>query len=297
MDSESSNPDESEKPATTALAVSDRAAALPRDEGITVGKMPSRQLSELPKDELTHLAEDLGIDSTQYRSQQHLVAALHERRQLIAGMDREAMLDVVRWGRRPVAINASKEQIAHEIARIKVMRFSGLSHRGLVVMAKLRGAEVQAEDAVPALVKKLKKQEGLFSRFKRKRRSMLGSIVAGIVGESHGPGDYKFLPPGPGEAEAMQAPRSGGIKEEIEDSGLFGGISNRLKKTADQFLNQKLDEIEARIDRKLDEIDRRLTEWRDKEIANRIRILKITLWVSVIVGIFSLLYSYIKVYW
>ena len=44
------------------------------------------------------------------------------------------------------------------------------------------------------------------------------------------------------------------------------------------------------------EIDRRLAEWRDKEIANRIRILKITLWASVIVAVVSLVYSYIKVY-
>ena len=86
------------------------------------------------------------------------------------------------------------------------------------------------------------------------------------------------------------------IKDEIEESGLFGGIAQRVKKSADSYVNQKLDEIEARIDRKLDEIDRRLAEWRDKEIANRIRILKITLWASVIVGAFSLIYSYVKVY-
>ena len=58
-----------------------------------------------------------------------------------------------------------------------------------------------------------------------------------------------------------------------------------------------MDEIEARIDRKLDEIDRRLSEWRDKEIANRIRILKVTLWASVIVAVCSLIYSYLKIYW
>ena len=86
------------------------------------------------------------------------------------------------------------------------------------------------------------------------------------------------------------------LKEEIEESGLLGGLTNRIKKSADSYVNQKLDEIEARIDRKLDEIDRRLAEWRDKEIANRLRILKITLWASVIVGAFSLIYSYIKVY-
>jgi AAA+ ATPase superfamily predicted ATPase len=71
-------------------------------------------------------------------------------------------------------------------------------------------------------------------------------------------------------------------------------LDRRLKRSADEYLNQKLDEIESRIDRKLDEIDRRLAEWRDKEIANRIRILKITLWASVIVGAFSLIYSYVK---
>ncbi len=39
--------------------------------------------------------------------------------------------------------------------------------------------------------------------------------------------------------------KAASIKEEIEESGLFGGISNRLKKSADVFLNQKLDEIEG----------------------------------------------------
>src|SRR5271168_2338390 len=75
-------------------------------------EVPSKQLSELPKDELAHLAEGLGLDSTQYKTQQALVSAVHDRRQLIASLDREAMLDVVRWGRRPVTINAGKEQIA-----------------------------------------------------------------------------------------------------------------------------------------------------------------------------------------
>jgi hypothetical protein len=120
------------------------------------------------------------------------------------------------------------------------------------------------------------------------------------VGESRSSTDYRFLPPPPGAADSSASTvgsvKPGSIKDEIEESGLFGGISNRIKKTADQYLNQKLDEIEARIDRKLDEIDRRLAEWRDKEIANRIRILKITLWASVIVGIVSLIYTYVVDY-
>ena len=46
------------------------------------------------------------------------------------------MLDVVRWGRRPVAVNATKEQLAQEIVRIRSMRFAGLSQRGLVVLGR-----------------------------------------------------------------------------------------------------------------------------------------------------------------
>jgi hypothetical protein len=210
---------------------------------------------------------------------------------MIASLDRNAMLDVVRWGRRPVTASASKEQIAQEIARIRSMRFAGLSQPGLVVLAKFRGLEARESDPVPLLVRTLKKKEGFFARFSRKRRAMIGSLIAKMIGEE-GPSDYQFLP-GDGAAPTVAPSIAPTIKEDIEESGLVGGITNRIKKTADAYLNQKLDEIEARIDRKLDEIDRRLAEWRDKEIANRIRILKITLWASVIVAIVSLIYSYV----
>jgi hypothetical protein len=257
---------------------------------------PPRQLSEVPKDELEHLAEEYGLDPTRYKTRQHLVAAIHDRRQMIAAMDRDAMLDVIRWGRRPVAINASKDQLAIEISRIKLMRFSGLSQRGLVVLGRLRGVQIRGDEPVPVLVRKLKRQEGVFTKINRKRRAFIGSIVSNMLGESEASASYEFLPPESGTPSAAHSGRSGTIKDEIEESGLFGGLTKSIKKSADSYLNQKLDEIEARIDRKLDEIDRRLAEWRDKEIANRIRILKITLWASVIVGAFSLIYSYVQVY-
>jgi hypothetical protein len=283
--------------------------AKPPGTGIIPSTAPTRQLAELPKDELDHLAEEYGLDPDAYRTRQHLVTAIHERRQMIAAMDRDAMLDVIKWARRPVTFNASKEQIAQEIARCRSMKFAGLSQRGLVVLAAMRGLPVSMQDPVPLLIRKLKKQEGLFSKLNRKRRAMIGSLVSKMVGDDASASDYQFLPPqgdagegaarGPGAASGrvMPPPQSPGtIKDEIEESGLFGGIAGRIKKSADAYVNQKLDEIESRIDRKLDEIDRRLAEWRDKEIANRIRILKITLWASVIVGLFSLIYAYIKVY-
>src|SRR4051812_39143406 len=160
---------------------------------------PARQLADLPRDELEHLAEEYGLDPTRYKRRQDLVAAIHDRRQMIAAMDREAMLDVVQWGRRPVTVNASREQLAQEIVRIPSMRFVGLSQRGLAVLARLRGIEAREGEPVPVLVKRLKKKEGLFSKLNRKRRAVLGSLVAKIVGEDT-PTDYQFLPPPGGSA-------------------------------------------------------------------------------------------------
>lgn len=256
-----------------------------------------RRLAELPRDELDYLAEEYGLDCTRFKGAEELVAALHQRRQLIAQMDREAMLDVVKWGRRPIPANATKEQIAREIPRARSMRFAGLSARGLIVLAMLRDVPVTGKETIPDLVKKLKKQEGIFTKLNRKRRAFIGSLVSNLIGEQPADANYQFLPPQPESGRSGAGGAAGAtIKQDIEESGLFGGIAGRIRKSADQYLNQKLDEIEARIDRKLDEIDRRLTEWRDKEIANRIRILKITLWASVIVAALALVYSYVKVY-
>jgi hypothetical protein len=263
---------------------------------VVAASSPAVQLQNLPKDELKALAEQFGLDPSRYITPQHLVAALHERRQLISLMDRDAMLDVVKWARRPVPHNASREQIAQEIVRIKGMRFGGLSQRGLVVISRLRGIGATEREEIPVLVKRLKKQEGFFSRMNRKRRALLGSMVANMLGDEEQSSEYQFTPPQDegSSATSTVVPRQTSIKEEIEEQGLFGGLAGRIKKSADSYVNTKLDEIEARIDRKLDEIDRRLAEWRDKELANRLRILKITLWASVIVGIVSLLYSYIR---
>src|SRR5690349_13532547 len=157
---------------------------------------PSRQLSDLPKDELEALADEFGIDPTRFKSRQHLVAAIHDRRQMIAMMDRDAMIDVVRWGRRPVPVNATKEQLAMEIARIRLMKFGGLSQPGLVVLARMRGLHPRGDEPVPVLVRRLRKQEGLFSRLNRKRRAWIGGMISNMLGENDAAeNDYQFLPP------------------------------------------------------------------------------------------------------
>jgi hypothetical protein len=276
----------------------DSTATAPPRPPTAATSAPTAKPTDLPLDELEHLAEEFGLDPGSFKTRQHLVAALAERKQLIVALDREAMLDVVRWGRRPVAVNATKEQIALEIARVKSMRFEGLSVRGLMVLAQMRGLKLNGKESPEAVARMLHKQEGLFARFARRRRAFVGKMIAGMLGEAEAESEYQFLPPQQSTPGTPTIPpnKSATIADEIEESGLLGGLASRVKKTADVYLNQKLDEIEQRIDRKLDEIDRRLADWRDKEIANRIRIIKITLWASVVVAAVSLLYTYIKVY-
>ncbi len=256
---------------------------------------PSQQLGDLPLDELQSIADEFGLVSRDYKDKTALVSAVHERRQLIASLDKAALIDVLHWaGRQPMA-GTSAEQLAIEVVQIKSMRFLGLSERGLRVLALLRGCDLTGDESRDQLVDALKSLEGFFSKMRRKTRGWLGKRVQKMMGD-----ETTALPESTGPAQPRLAvgeskPRQQALKEEIEESGLFSGIANRVKRQADSYVNQKLDEIEARIDRKLDEIDRRLAEWRDKEIANRIRILKITLWASVIVAIVSLIYSYITV--
>lgn len=257
----------------------------------------------LPTDELASLAADYGLDPTRYRRRGELVVALAERRSLIQSLDRPAMLEIVRWGRRPVPADASKERLAQEIARVKRWQFAELSHEALGVLARLRGLKVRGGETSRELIKKLQKSEGLGARLSRRRRVLVANLAARIVGEEEVIGgseeQYKFLP-SEGQPDAPPAlpsssatPPPDTLRDRIEERGLFGGLADRVRRSADSYVNQKLDEIEARIDRKLDEIDKRLGEWRDKEVANRIRILKITLWASVIVSIVSLIYAYL----
>lgn len=258
-------------------------------------RVPLQQLGDLPQEELAAIAEEYGLDAGRYRDRLQIVAAIHERRQLIATLDRQAMQDVLDWSGKSLPPGAAHEQMAIEIAHLRAMRFSGLSERGLVVLCMLRGCDITGNESRDDLVKALKKQEGFFSKIKRKTRGWLGKRVEKMIGDPTTDAPVPTGEPINKPTDQTAGVRKQALREEIEESGFFGGIANRVKKQADSYVNQKLDEIEARIDRKLDEIDRRLAEWRDKEIANRIRILKITLWASVVVAAVSLIYSYVKV--
>ena len=155
-----------------------------------------------------------------------------------------------------------------------------MSDRGLEALARLRGLEVKSGEPRAELERRLKRAEGLRAKIRRARRSIAATLISRVV-EAESPQEYRFLP----EDESPS------LREQIKDEGVVSGITRKLKGAADDYVREKMDEIETRIDRKLDEIDRRLGEWRDREVANRLKILKITLLITILVALISLGYD------
>ena len=248
----------------------------------------SMSLSQLPWDELKAYAGNLGVAFNRDAGQGEILRLIRQRQEILLDLDRQALLDICIWARRPVRQSAGKEELAKEIATINKMRFEGLSDPGLYALGKLNQLPVSPTDDRDQMIRLLKKSEPFGKYVQRKRRRLMASLI------------NKLIAPAPAEAERDQADyqflpedeRS--LKQTIEEDGVVGGITRKIKGVADDYVREKLDEIERRIDRKLDEIDGRLAEWRDREIHNRLRIIKITLIASIIVALLSLGYDYVR---
>ena len=252
------------------------------DADNTDGIQSPARLMRMDADRLVELARRLGVKGDLNVPHETLTQIISDRQTLIAEIDRQTLLELARWGHEPVKPSADKAEIAGRICAIRRMRFGGLSHQALHALARLRGVEVDPLADAREVIRALKRAESLSGIISRKRRRLVGKLVSKVLGDA--------APP------AADAPngRADSLKEHIEDRGLVGGLAGKLRGAADEYVAVKLDEIEQRIDRKLDQIDRRLAEWRDREIANRLRIVKITLTVSVIVALLSVLMAYLK---
>ena len=215
-----------------------------------------------------------------------LLRQIRGRQELLVELERDALLDVVVWARRPVRQSASKEELAQQIVEVQRGDFSELSHRGLLALARLRGLDIGPDMERDAIEAALRKSEGIWQKLRRRRRSLAGGLLAKLIHENSGDGskEYRFLPEDKGPS----------LKTHIEEEGMVGGIARKLRGVADDYVHEKLDEIEGRIDRKLDEIDKRLGEWRDREVSNRLKIMKITLIVSILVALLGLGYDYLR---
>ena len=188
----------------------------------------------MPKDELEHFAEEFGLDPSDYQTRQNLVAAIHERRQLIAAMDREAMLDVVRWGRRPVAVNVSKEDLAqrdrpHQADAIRGT-FAARIDRPGETARRTTGRRRADAGAGP----QTQKTGRLFQTLNRKRRAWLGSVVANMIGEEPKERISSFSPSDTNTA-ATVSQETATIRDDIEEAGLIGGIANAHQKDRRQL--------------------------------------------------------------
>ncbi|MFQ5429913.1 MAG: hypothetical protein ACE5E1_06345 [Phycisphaerae bacterium] len=250
-------------------------------------------IDKLPHDELLRYGRSLGLDLDDSLTSDEIAQRVHRQRRLLRELDREGLLDVIKWARRPVRRNANKEELALEIARIDKTNYDSLSRRGLRTLARLREIAAGDQESTEEIIRKLRKQPGLWERWHRKRRRWIGSWLSKMIdGETReDAGAYQFLPDDlEGENEGQKV----SLKRQIEDHGVVGGLASRLRGAADDYIKIKMDEIEARIDEKLDQIDQRLAEWRDREVANRLKILRITLVFTVLVAILSLGYNYVK---
>ncbi len=261
----------------------------------------SESFGRMPHDELLRYGRSLGLELTDDLNSDELVERVRRRRELLESLEREGLLEVIRWSRRAVRENAAKEELAREISTVDKTNYESLSRRALVTLARLREIEPSETDTADQIIDKLRKRESFWQRFHRGRRRVVGSLLSRIIDgdSSKTPQEYQYLPEEvgpvkPDDKPAGLEPTRGSLRRQIEDLGVVGGLAQRLRGAADDYIKVKLDEIEARIDQKLNEIDQRLAEWRDREVANRLRILRITLAFTVVVAVLSLVYNYTK---
>ena len=242
---------------------------------------PVAGLPPMKRSDLVAVAESLGVEVPHRVTDADLSELVNRRFKLIGSLPRKPLDEIATWASLDLTPNADRIALVKRISQLPHTRFPGLSTDGLRIIAMLRDCPLEPDDSREAINRKLKAKEGFWAKFRRKRRAVFGKWIAGMIGDEP---DHSL----PEELRPIS------LKERIEQEGIVSGLSGKIRGVADDYVRTKLDEIEARIDRKLDEIDNRLAEWRDREIAHRLNIIRITLIASVLVALLSLGYTYVK---
>lgn len=199
-------------------------------------------------------------------------------------IDRGALHDVAEWAGVPVNGAESDAELFARVGASEGAPFEELSTRGLRLLARMR--EIPEAETAPRdeLIRLLKRARGWRGAWREQGRRMVGSLLSRAL-------PVAPPPPGGGAAADSEAER---LRRRIQREGVVAGIAGELRGAADEYIAQKLDEIEQRVDRKLDEIDVRLTAWRQREIAARVRIVKLTLLAAILVALISLGYDWMR---
>ena len=233
---------------------------------------------------LMRQARRLGLVVRESWSDEELSKRLGARKEQIEALDWGGLMDIVSWAKHPVPTRPDKLAVAQIILAHRRGHYQGLSHRGLMALAVLRNVRFKETDSARKLISRLRRSEGIWGYVLRKRDKWLGSMLSDLLdGE----------PQIQGVRQTDKSSSEATLKEHIEEKGLIEGLGSGLRGAADGYIREKMEEIEARIDYKLDEIDKRLAEWRNRELANRLRMIKITLIFSVVIALLSLLYTYV----
>ena len=240
------------------------------------------------KPALIRQAKRLGLAVGERWSDEKLSESLAQRKKQVEALDWGSLMDIVSWGKHSVPTRPDKLSVAQIILAHKRGHYQRLSHQGLMTLAVLRNIRFKENDSAKKLISRLHRNEGLRGYVLRKRDKWLGSMLSDILDAD------------PQIQETSQNGESSqrlALKEHIEEKGLIEGLGSGLRGAADGYIREKMEEIEARIDYKLDEIDKRLAEWRNRELTNRLRMIKITLLFSVAIALLSLLYTFVIKQW
>ncbi|HRX85323.1 MAG TPA: hypothetical protein P5572_09925 [Phycisphaerae bacterium] len=197
-------------------------------------------------------------------------------------IDRGALHDLAAWA--GVAVSGS-ETDAELFARVQASDpapFEELSTRGLRLLAQLRGLPEAEHADRDEIMRALKRARGWRGAWREQRRRVVGTLLSRAL--------PNVSAPGPSGAVADEDAER--LRRRIQREGVVAGIAGELRGAADDYIAHKLDEIEARVDRKLAEIDAKLSAWREREIAARVRVLKLTLIVTILVAVISLGYDW-----
>ncbi len=240
--------------------------------------------AERSADELAKYARELGLLVPAGISQAELIQLVGDRLEVVESIDRAVLQELAAWVRVKVDPQTPNESLVRSIMLRHGRHFDDLSMPALRVLAQLRGVAIMEGESRERIEQHLRSAIGLRESLRKKRRRLVGSLLSRA---------FEGIGYGQENAKAVENAEPS-LKERIQEQGVVGGLAKKLRGVADDYIAEKLDEIEQRIDYKLDEIDRRLMEWRDREVANRLKILKITLVFAILVALLSLGYDYFR---
>jgi len=197
---------------------------------------------------------------------------------------RGALLDLAVWAGIPINEVGTHGSTLRRIFAAVDRPLDRLSTRGLVLLAELQGVRGASSIARRDLCRAVRRAQGWRGMLRRHRRVLAGSVLSRLI---HG---EQADTSGDGRTVENRERLRGRVARE----GVVAGLTSELRGVADDYIAQKLDEIERRIDSKLDEIEARVNEWRAREIAARKRALLIGLAVVTVVTLLLVGYDYIR---